>query len=94
MFLLGDVPLLQHHVKNFHLTLFVEVLRGLDLAGVRVCNRQVAQGVILRGIVGDADEAGTFGQVQLRNVLAEVGVGGGVHAVAPLAQVDIVEVGL
>ena len=94
VFLLGDVPLLQHHVKNFHLTLFVEVLRGLDLAGVRVRDGQVAQGVILRGVVRDADEAGTFGQIQLRNVLAEVGVGGGVHAVAPLAQVDIVEVGL
>ena len=92
--LLGDVPLLQHGVEDGQLALLVEVLGGLDLAGVRVRDGEVAQGVILRGVVRDADEAGTFGQVQLRNVLAEIGVGGGVHAVAPLAQVDIVEVGL
>ena len=92
--LLGDIALLQHGEEDGLLTFFVEVLGRLDLAGLRVGDLQGAQGVVLGGVVGDADEAGTFGQRKLRNVLAEVGIGGGVDAVASLAQVNIVEVGL
>ncbi len=45
-------------------------------------------------VVGDAGQAGTLGQGELGDILPEVVFGGGLHAVAAVAQIDIVQVGL
>ena len=52
------------------------------------------EGVVLRGVVRDADDARALGEREVLRLLAEVGLGGGVDAVAALAEVDDVEVPL
>ena len=92
--LLGDVLLLQHSVQNGLLTLFVEVTGGLNLSCLLIFHFQGTQGIILRGVVGNPDQAGTFRQGKLRNVLAKIGVRGGIHPVASLPQINVIEVRL
>ena len=52
------------------------------------------EGVVLRGVVRDADDARALGEREVLRLLAEVGLGGSVDAVAALAEVDDVEVPL
>lgn len=52
------------------------------------------EGVVLRGVVRDADDARALGEREVLRFLAEVGLGGSVDAVAALAEVDDVEVPL
>ena len=73
-----DVFLLVHLPQDGLLPLFIVLL--------------VVEGVIVGGLVGDAHDGGALRQAQLRHVLAEVGVGGGLHAVAALSEVDGVEI--
>ena len=80
---LVDLFLGQHGVQ--HVQLAVAVLLPGPVA---------AQGVILGGVVGDADETRALRQGQLGYVLVEVHPGGGLHAVALVAQVDGVQVHL
>ena len=72
----GDVVLLVHLAQNG--VGADAVVFGVDVQ------------IVLGGVVGDADEAGTFGQIQLPHILAEIGPGGGAHAVAALTQIDLV----
>ena len=75
---LVDHALIEHLVENDDLAL-------LDLI------RMVVH-VVDRGVVGQAREHRTFRERQLGHILAEVGVGRGLHAVAAVAEVDRVEV--
>ena len=54
----------------------------------------VVDRIVNGGVVGDADQAGTFGQIQLTRFLVEVLVRSSIDAVALAAKVDIVEVHL
>ena len=75
---LGDVALVIHLVEDPDTALAVLLL--------------IDEGVVLRGHVRDADDAGALGQRELIRRLAEVGVRGGVDAVAALTEVDLVEI--
>ena len=54
----------------------------------------VVEGVVVGGQVGDADDGGALGHGEVLDVLAEVGLRGGLHAPAALAEVDGVEIPL
>ena len=71
---LRDIALLEHLIEDDLLALLV-LLLGIV--------RDI--GVIPGGVVGDTDEAGTLGQIQLGHRLAKVSQGGGTHTVAVLA---------
>ena len=77
---LVDAPQLQHLAQNQRCAVLVVL--------------QIAVGIVGRGVVGDGDQAGALGQIQLRQLLAEVVLGRRGHAVAALSQVNIVEVPL
>ena len=73
-----DVALVVHLLEDD----LLPVLVGL---GVEI-------GVVGAGVVGDADDAGTFRRRQLALVLAEILQGGGLDAVAAVAEKDRVEI--
>ena len=79
--LLGDLALVIHLVKDGVLTLQIVLQRRFRIIGI-----------VQRGIVGDADQIGALGQRQLGHVLAEIDLRRRFDAVAPMAQVDIVEI--
>ena len=54
----------------------------------------IIEGIIERGLVGDAYDAGGLGQRKLRHVLAKIGFRRGLNAPAALAEVDRVEIPL
>ncbi len=91
VFRLGDLPLIPHFLQDDLLAALVEIPGCLDRAVV-LLELRAAEGIVEGGVVGDADNAGTLRQVQLGNVLAEVGLGGGLDAGAARAEVDPVEV--
>ncbi len=76
--LVVDVALLVHLAQDDLLPLLVVLL--------------VIEGIVVSGLVGDADDGGRLGQRQLRHVLAEVGVRRRLHAVAALSEVHGVEI--
>ena len=78
VFIMGDIALIIHLPEDGLLAGFVVFLKLI--------------GVIERGVIGDADEAGAFGEAELGDLLAEIGLGSGAHAVTALAKVDVVEV--
>ena len=78
--LLRDIALLVHLLED-------GLLPGLIVLAAD-------EGVVLRGVVRDADDARALGEREILRLLAEVGLGGGVDAVAPLAEVDDVQVPL
>ena len=53
---------------------------------------QIIEGIVLRGLVGDADDRRALGEREIRNVLVEIGLRGGLYAPAALAEVDGVEI--
>ena len=88
---LVDDPQLQHPVQNGLLALLVEVPGGLDGA-VILLELGLAEGIVEGGVVGDADDGGALRQIQLRYVLAEVALGGGLNAVVAASKEDPVEI--
>ena len=81
VFLLGlDVTLFVHLLQDRKLTLAVVLLADI--------------GIVEGGIVGNADQAGTFGSGELRHVLSEVDARRALHAVAALAEINRVEIPL
>lgn len=78
--LVGEVALLVHREEDVLLAAFVRLGMG--------------QRVIGAGRVGDADDRRGLGDRQLADVLAEIGVRGGLHAVGAVVEVDGVQIGL
>ncbi len=78
VFLVADVALLVHLAQRG--VGAVLVVFGVDV------------GVVGGGVVGDADERGAFGGVELPDLLAEIGARCRAHAVAALAEIDFVEI--
>ena len=91
MFLLGDHALGEHLVQHVLLPPLVPLLGGPHFA-LLVLHPGQGIGAVAGGVVGDGNEAGALGQVQLGHGLAEIGVGGGTHPLAPAAQGNDVEV--
>ena len=54
----------------------------------------VIEGIVVGRHVGDADDRGGFGEREILDVLAEIGLCRGLHAVAALTEVDRVQVPL
>ena len=73
-----DVLLLVHLAQDDLLPLFVVVL--------------VVEGIVIGGLVGDAHDGGALGQAQVFHVLAKIGLGRGLHAVAALPEIDRIEI--
>ena len=76
--LIVDIALIVHLAQDSLLTLLVLLL--------------VIKGVVQGGLVGDTYNAGAFRQTQFRHILAEIGLGGGLHAPGTLAEVDSVQI--
>ena len=75
---LGDVALVEHLVQN--------VVAALDQVF------RVGEGVVTGGVLGDGGQHGTFGQRELTDALAEVGVGTGFHTLNGAGEGHGVEV--
>ena len=88
---LGDHALGQHLVQHILLPPLVPLL-GIPHLALLVLHPGQGIGAVAGGVVGDGNEAGALGQVQLGHGLAEIGVGGGTHPLAPAAQGNDVEV--
>ena len=88
--LVRQVALVQHLAQDAFLAVAVALLAVAHLALVHIHAGGV--GVEQRGVIGNADQAGTLRHGQALQLLAEVSGGGGLDAIAPLAQVDAVEV--
>ena len=56
--------------------------------------RRGEDGVVAARVRDQAGQQGRLGQRELRRVLAEVGVGGRLHSVGPVTEIDDVQVGL
>ena len=84
--LLGDEAMVQHLLQHV-VGALVGLLRGV--AGV-----VVPAGIVAPGVADQARQAGALPQGQVIQVLAEVVLGGDLHAVAGTAHVDHVQVGL
>ena len=76
--LVVDVALLVHLPQDGFLPFLVVLL--------------VIEGVIIGGQIGNAHDGGALGHGQVLGVLAEIGLGRGLHAVAALAEVHRVEI--
>ena len=68
------------------------VVHGATLVALVPGDVDHAVGAVQGRVVGDAGETGALGQVQIPHVLAEIVLGGGLDAVAPVAQKDLVQV--
>ena len=88
-----DVALLIHQLQDGLLTLLVQLPGGNGGAVVPGVG-DLVHGAVEGGVVGDGDDAGALRRAELPDVLIEVVLGRGLHAVAALAEVDIVEVEL
>ena len=80
VFRLTDVSLAEHFSENDFLAFLIALLIGVR--------------AVHGGVVGNADDAGSFRQGELRRRLAEVIICRGVDAVAPMAEIDDVQVPL
>ena len=90
IFLVGEIALVQHFVQNAFLPVAVapSAVPHFPLVHIDAGGIGVKQG----GVIGDADQAGAFGNGQALQLLAKVGRGGGFDTVAALAQVNSVQV--
>ena len=88
-----DVALVIHLLENGFLPLLVE-LPGGDGGAVRAGVGDLIERAVEGGVIGDGDDAGALRRAELPHVLVEVVPGRGLHAVAALAEIDIVEVEL
>ena len=98
LFRLGGVPgglvddaLFAHFVQNQLLPFLVELAAGL-VGAVVLLELGVPEGVVQRGVVGDADNGGALRQAQLGDVLAKIALGGGLNPVVALTEEDPVKV--
>ena len=80
VFVLSDFPLVIHFPQHYLLALLV-------VFGVN-------QGVIPGGVLGNAGNGGTFGNIALADVLAEIELGCCLHAVAAAAKADDIQIRL
>ena len=90
VFLLGQIPLVQHLGQDIQLPVPVPTGTVPDLS--LIFKGIVRVGIEQRGVVGNADEAGALRRGQVLELLAEVGGGSALDAVAALAQIDPVQV--
>ena len=84
--LIGDVALVVHQGQDQLLAVLVPLPAGEGETQVPVGDGVGDEGVVLGGVVGDADDAGALRQGQVPDILAEVGLSGGGDAVAALPE--------
>ena len=91
---LAHVRIAAGHPVQDHLLAHLVGLPGRCGGAVLPGDGDGGHGAVHGGVVGDGDEACALRHVQLRHILAEVELRGGLHAVATLAQIDGVQVHL
>ena len=90
IFLLRQIALIQHFAQNAFLTVAVTLLTIAHFALVHIDTGGVW--VEQRGVIGDADKAGAFGNGQALQFLAEIGSSSGLDTIAAFAQINTIQI--